>query len=199
MSEILDRYHTLERLVEGSYKEKSSRFLALAFPISSEKDVRNVVAECRKKYYDARHVCSAFVLGVERSTSHASDDGEPSGTAGKPMLNQLLSSGLTNVAVVVVRWFGGTKLGVPGLINAYKSATLDALNNGTIIEKVVTEKFRVLFTYPQMNQVMKILKDEGLDAMNTSFELNCSIEFEVPLSDVERITAKFNFCTLEKI
>ena len=187
-----DTYKTITSPAEGIYKEKGSKFLAFAIPVVSEAEVKENVERLKKEYYDARHHCYAYILGHDKAVYRANDDGEPSGTAGRPIYGQLLSKDITNTLVVVVRYFGGIKLGVSGLITAYKAATKDALDNAEIIEKTVNEVYRVEFEYPLMNDVMRLLKDENLDQFNQRFEMNCSLDFSVRKSKSARVTDAFS-------
>jgi len=191
MSDIQDKYKTIENPSEGIYKEKGSKFMAYAYPVYSEDEIKDIVKELKEKYYDARHHCFAWSLGVDGIRFRANDDGEPSGTAGKPIYGQLLSNELTNILVVVIRYFGGTKLGVPGLIHAYKEATIDAINNAVVIEKTVNDIYKVSFDYGVMNDVMKIVKDESLDIVNQKFDLSCEMEFSLRQSEVEKVVSRF--------
>ena len=186
-----DTYKMLSAPGEGLYKEKGSKFIASAFTVTSEEEVKAALAETKKKYYDARHHCYAYIIGPDKSCFRSSDDGEPAGTAGKPILNQLLSYDVTNTCIIVVRYFGGIKLGVSGLINAYKTAARDALDNAQIIEKTVDEVYGVEFNYPLMNEVMRILKEEGLEPIYTRFEMNCYLEFSTRKNNAEKIVTKF--------
>jgi uncharacterized YigZ family protein len=186
-----DRYLTIASISDGLYREKGSRFIALACPVCSENEVKQHLNELKKKYYDARHHCYAFRLGVTGELWRAVDDGEPSGSAGKPILGQLLSNNLTNIAVFVVRYFGGIKLGVPGLINAYRSATADAIQNAEIIEKEDKVSLTLEFNYPAMNDVMKIIKDEHLETVKQEFEMICRIELLIRRSMSEIMTDRF--------
>lgn len=186
-----DTYKMLTAPGEGLYKEKGSKFIASAFTVTSEEEVKQALAEVKKKYYDARHHCYAYMIGPDKSCFRSSDDGEPSGTAGKPILNQILSKDVTNVCVIVVRYFGGIKLGVSGLINAYKTAARDALDNAVIIEKTVNEVYSLEFEYPLMNDVMRVMKEEGLEQQNPHFEMNCYLEFSTRKNDADHIVAKF--------
>ncbi|MDR1130462.1 MAG: YigZ family protein [Prevotellaceae bacterium] len=189
---MLDRYRTISSLSEGLYKEKGSRFIAFACPVCSENEVKLHLLELKKKYYDAKHHCYAYRLGLTGELWRAVDDGEPSGSAGKPILGQLLSNNLTNIVVFVVRYFGGVKLGVPGLINAYRSATADSIQNAEIIEKEDKVGFFVEFNYLAMNEVMKIIKDEHLETVKQEFEMICRIELQVRRSLFEMIKDKFS-------
>lgn len=172
-----DTYLTIKERSEGIYKEKGSKFISLAFPVSNENEVKDIIKDIKKEYYDARHHCYSYILGFDKSTFRMNDDGEPSSTAGKPIYGQLLSKDLTNILVVVIRYFGGTKLGVSGLINAYKQATIDVLSNSCIIEKTVNELYSVSFEYVLMNDVMKILKEFDVIQQNHRFEMDCYLEF----------------------
>jgi len=174
-----DTYLTIDAFAEGLYKEKGSRFIALAYPVKNESDVKEVLAELRKTYHDARHHCYAYVIGFDKSTFRINDDGEPSGTAGKPIYGQIISSDLTNILIVVVRYFGGTLLGVSGLIRAYKSAAKDAIDNATIIEKTVNDVYIVSFDYNAMNDVMKRLKDNDVTFIKQEFDLTSRITFSI--------------------
>lgn len=182
-----DTYKTIRYASQGVYKEKGSKFLAFAYPIATEAEAKAHLEELRKLYFDARHHCYAYILGADKAAYRINDDGEPSSTAGKPIYGQLLSHDLTNIIIVVVRYFGGIKLGVPGLINAYRTAAKDAIDNAIIIEKNITEVYNLQFTYEQMNSVMKILKDEELPQCNQKFELDCSLDFSVRQSASTRV------------
>lgn len=182
-----DTYKTIKYPSQGVYKEKGSKFLAFAYPIATEAEAKARLDELRKQYFDARHHCYAYILGADKAAYRINDDGEPSSTAGKPIYGQLLSHDLTNIIIVVVRYFGGIKLGVPGLINAYRTATKDAIDNAIIIEKNITEVYNLQFTYEQMNSVMKILKDNNLPQCNQKFELECSLDFSVRQAESTRV------------
>ena len=185
-----DSYKIVTTKGEGLYKEKGCKFIAEAFPVHSEVEVKERVAEIRKKYFDAKHHCYAFMIGPDKACYRSSDDGEPSGTAGKPILNQILSKDVTNVCVVVTRYFGGQLLGVPGLINAYKTSAREALDNCTVVEKTIDEVYSLEFDYPLLNEVMRILKDENLEQQNSKFEMNCYLEISIRQSDSDRIIEK---------
>lgn len=186
-----DAYKMLSAPGEGLYKEKGSKFIASAFIVTSEDEVKQALAEVKKKYYDARHHCYAYMIGPDKSCFRSSDDGEPSGTAGKPILNQILSKDVTNVCVIVVRYFGGIKLGVSGLINAYKTAAREALDNAVIVEKTINEVYSLEFGYPLMNDVMRVMKEEGLEQQNPCFEMDCYLEFSTRKNDADQIVSKF--------
>lgn len=186
-----DTYKTIKGKSEGIYKDRGSKFIAIATPVTNEEAVKEHLTEIRSNYHDARHHCYAYVLGSDKSAHRFNDDGEPSGTAGRPIFGQINSNDLTNLLVVVVRYFGGTKLGVRGLIDAYKTAAANALGNATIITKTVKEVYLVDFEYPLMNSVMKIVKDEGLKIRNQQFEMACKIEFEVRKQKADLVFEKF--------
>lgn len=185
-----DRYKTISAPSEGSFKDKGSKFLAYAFPFSQEENLKEIISTLKSEHAKARHCCYAYRLSTDRSLFRINDDGEPSGTAGRPILNTLLSKEITNVLVVVVRYFGGTLLGVPGLIHAYKSATEDAIHQAQIIEKTVQDIYEVSFEYSQMNEVMSLIKEENLENFDHDFDLNCKIKITVNQSEVNRIIDK---------
>lgn len=176
-------YRTISAKAEGLYKDKGSRFLAFAEPVNSLADVQRLLDEYRRRYHDARHCCYAYVLGADGAEWRANDDGEPSGTAGRPILGQIHSFGLTQVLVVVVRYFGGILLGTGGLIVAYKEATADALSRADIVERVVTERQELTFGYEEMDRVMRALRQRGARIINQDYtpEGRCKITAEVPL------------------
>ncbi|MCT4638671.1 MAG: YigZ family protein [Bacteroidales bacterium] len=182
-----DTYKTLDSNSEGLYKEKGSKFIAYAYPVTSEEQIKEIVAGLKKEYYDARHHCFAFRLGSDGKRYRANDDGEPSGSAGKPIYGQLLSYELTNVLVVVIRYFGGTKLGVPGLIRAYREATVDAIESNTIIEKTVDVIFNIEFDYLVMNDVMKIIKDLNPNIESQSYEMLCTMRLSIRMSEYDQL------------
>lgn len=188
---LSDTYKTIAAPSEGLYKEKGSKFLAFAYPVQTESKIKEHLESLRKQYYDARHHCYAYVLGPRQEVYRANDDGEPSATAGRPIHGQILSQGLTDVLVVVVRYFGGTKLGTSGLINAYKTATLDALQQAEVIEKIVMQRYRIRFPYEQMNQVMRIVKDLQLQVVEQQSDLQCVLVLAVRLSESQRCYDKF--------
>ncbi len=179
MEALTDTYKTIEAPSEGLYKEKGSKFIAKAFPVRTEEQVKEILEMLRAEFYDARHHCYAYIIGYQGDRWRANDDGEPSGTAGRPIYGQLLSFGVTNVLVVVIRYFGGTKLGVSGLINAYKLATYDALSNAKIITKTVDAIYKLTFGYEMMNEVMKLAKDLNLQFMEQQFNNTCFIRVRV--------------------
>ncbi len=174
-----DQYKTIEQACEGSFKDKGSKFLAYAYPIASEQEIKSILLNLKGMHQKARHFCWAYRLTPDRSMFRINDDGEPSGTAGRPILNTLLSADLTNIFVVVVRYFGGTLLGVPGLINAYKSATIDALQAASIVEQTINEVYAITFPYAITNQVMKVIKDERVTVLSQNFNLDCNLQIEL--------------------
>ncbi len=185
-----DTYKTLVAPAEGIYKEKGSKFLSFAYPVKTETEIKTLIEQLRKEYYDARHHCYAFILGYDKSAWRVNDDGEPSGTAGKPIYGQLQSHDLTNVLIVVVRYFGGIKLGVGGLVNAYKSAAKDALANADITERTINEIYRLEFPYEMINEAMKITKDFGVQILETNFDNRAQIIYKVRRNDAQKIRLK---------
>ena len=192
-----DSYKTIEKKSTGYFKDKGSKFYSFAYPLQAENEVKEIIAALKKEHHSARHHCYAWQLGTETFRTRANDDGEPSSTAGKPILGQIQSFGVTNILIVVVRYFGGTLLGVSGLINAYRNAASDALNNATIIEKTIETKFKIHFTYNELNPVMHILKQENYSIESTDFKENCSLIFSVRKSETEK--AKTIFSGLYKV
>ena len=188
-----DSFLTIEKPSEGIFKEKGSRFLAFAFPVCNEEEIRVILSDIRHQYHDARHHCYAWRLGVEMSHFRANDDGEPGNSAGKPILGQIQAFEVSNILIVVVRYFGGTLLGVGGLIQAYKTAAMEALNNATIIRQFVFNTYIVLFKYENMNLVMKVLKDLGLEQWDQQFELSCSLKTRIRKSQTKELLEAFPF------
>jgi uncharacterized YigZ family protein len=187
-----DNYKTLKSPAKGVYKEKGSRFLAFAFPVVNQDQIKPVVEGIRKEYHDARHHCYAYMIGRERLNWRINDDGEPSGTAGRPILGQINSFGLTNILIVVSRYFGGTLLGTSGLINAYKSAAADALKNGEIVERTMHEYYEIKYPYISMNDVMKILKEDEAGQSDQIFELECSMVIDFRVSARGKIISRLS-------
>ena len=177
-----DTYASIASRSDGLFKDNGSRFIAQAWPVESEERVKEIVDGLKKEYHDARHHCYAYRIGLDGSTWRANDDGEPSGSAGRPILGQIDSAGLSDILVVVVRYFGGIKLGIPGLIRAYKTSTADALANAEVVEKIAGKDFRVSFPYLSMNAVMKVAKDLSLLQRDQSFAADCSMVLRVRLS-----------------
>jgi uncharacterized YigZ family protein len=190
-----DTYITLASPTEGLYKEKGSKFIALAFPVQTEAEIKEKLAEVRKQYYDARHHCYAYILGAAKTAFRANDDGEPNHSAGDPILGQIRSSGLSNVMVIVVRYFGGTKLGVGGLIHAYKTATAEALQNAPTVEKHETSLIKISFGYENMNEVMSLVKELNLAILNQQFDISCELTLEVRNQFVENTLQRFGKLT----
>ena len=182
---IQDSYKSIASESRGLFKDNGSRFIAHAYPVETEEEVKEIVASLKKEYYDARHHVYAYRIGYKGDTFRANDDGEPSGSSGRPVLGQIDSNSLSDILVVVVRYFGGIKLGIPGLIRAYKTATADAIANAQIIEKIASKTYRIHFGYMSMNGVMKVLKDMGLEQKNQKFDMECSIDTNVRLSQID--------------
>jgi len=182
-----DAYLTIKSSSEGLYKEKGSRFISFAYPVTSQEEIKGHLETLRKQHHAARHHCYAWVIGSDRGNFRSNDDGEPSGTAGKPILGQINSFNLTNILVVVVRYFGGKLLGVSGLINAYRTAAESALRNAEIIQCAELEHFVIEFPYSSLNDVMKIIKEEDIAGSNRKFEMVCSITLSIKPSETERI------------
>lgn len=182
-----DTYKTISKPSEGLFKDKGSKFIAYAYPVTSEDEIREIVQTIKKEHHSARHHCYAWRLGHEKLLFRANDDGEPSSTAGKPILGQIQSFDLTNILIIVVRYFGGTLLGVSGLISAYRNAALDALNQAELVEKLVEQNLLVEFDYGAMNEVMKIFKDEKLPQNAPNFDLRCQIKTNIRLTELRRV------------
>jgi uncharacterized YigZ family protein len=186
-----DTYFTINKPSEGIFRDRGSKFLGFAYPVKSEEEVKQHLQHLKKEHFSARHHCYAFRIGPDKQFFRANDDGEPSGTAGRPILGQIQSKDLTNVLVVVVRYFGGTLLGVGGLINAYKLAAADAIAQGQIVELTVNEFYLIRFGYDHMNDVMKIIKDNELQQSKQDFGLECRLEVSVRKGDAERVLGLF--------
>ncbi len=176
---MTDRFRTIAETAEGTYSEKRSKFLAFAIPVESVEEVKVKVAEYQKRFYDARHACYAYMIGPERDEFRANDNGEPSGTAGKPILGQINSYGLTNILIVVVRYFGGIKLGTSGLIAAYRQAAIEVLENATVIEKTVDVDVSFRFEFPFMNAVMKVVKDMDVKIIVQGYDSDCTMTLRI--------------------
>lgn len=189
-----DLFKTIASPSEGLYTEKRSKFLAFAFPVSTVEEVKALLEEYQKKYYDARHLCYAYMLGHERTTFRSNDNGEPSGTAGKPILGQINSNELTNVLIMVVRYFGGIKLGTSGLIQAYKAAAAESIAAATIVERTVDEVVTIAFEYPLMNAVMRIVKEENPAIRAQTFDNDCQMTLAIRASLMPRLRQR-----LEKV
>ncbi|KAA8476412.1 putative YigZ family protein [Arcticibacter tournemirensis] len=187
-----DTYKTIAKPAEGVFRDKGSKFIAYAFPAGTEEEAKVFVANVRSAHPKARHHCWALRLGPDKTSFRINDDGEPSGTAGRPILNTLLSAGLTNVIVIVVRYFGGTLLGVPGLINAYKTATSEALKVAEVAEKTINDIYRFNFDYLQMNDVMRIIKEENLHIRKQDYDNDCSVEVEIRKKQLNTVLERFS-------
>jgi uncharacterized YigZ family protein len=183
---MAENYFTISKAVESLYKEKGSKFLSFLYPVTSVDEVKEILTQLKKKYYDATHHCYAYIIGADKEQFRMNDDGEPSSTAGKPIYGQLQSNNLTNVLLVVVRYFGGTKLGVSGLIKAYKESSAECIAQAEIIEKQVKNKYRIYFAYEDMNLVMNILKQNNAEQKHQIFDLNCQIEVLVEKRNVSK-------------
>jgi len=184
---MTDEYRTISGTSEGYYTEKRSKFLAFAHHVETVEEIKDILAEYRKKYYDARHVCYAYMMGAERTDFRANDDGEPSSTAGKPILGQINSNLLTNILIVVVRYYGGVNLGTSGLIVAYREAAADAIAHATIETRQVEEIVRHTFSYPQMNDVMRIVKNMNPRIISQTYDNTCEIVLSIRKSEAEQL------------
>lgn len=187
-----DTFRTIAEPAEGIYTEKRSKFIAIVLPVRSVDEVKTHLERYQKEYYDARHVCYAYMLGPERKEFRANDNGEPSGTAGKPILGQILSNELTDILIVVVRYFGGIKLGTSGLIVAYKAAAAEALSHARVVEKTVDEEVTVLFEYPFMNDVMRIVKEEEPAIVAQNYDMDCSMTLRIRRSQMEKLRTRLS-------
>lgn len=189
-----DTYKTITDISEGIYTEKRSKFIAVALPVRTHEEIKSYLEQYQKKYYDARHVCYAYMLGHERKDFRANDNGEPSGTAGKPILGQINSNDLTDILIIVVRYFGGIKLGTSGLIVAYRAAAAEAIAMAEIIEKTVDEDITIGFEYPFMNDIMRIVKEEEPEILEQSYDMDCLITLRIRKSMMDKLRSR-----LEKV
>ncbi len=189
-----DTYKTIVAPSEGIYTEKRSKFIAMAFPVRTVDEIKVHLETCQKKYYDARHVCYAYMLGHERKDFRANDNGEPSGTAGKPILGQINSNELTDILIVVVRYFGGIKLGTSGLIQAYKAAAAEAIAAAEFVERTVDDVVSFLFEYPFMNDVMRVVKEMNPEIVQQAYDMDCSMTLRIRRSMMPALKAR-----LEKV
>lgn len=187
---MTDTFRTIKNTTKAIYTEKKSKFIGYAIPIHSIDDVKPEIEKLRKEYYDARHACWAYMLGAERKEFRSNDDGEPSGTAGKPILGQINSNDLTDILIVVIRYFGGIKLGTSGLIVAYKEAAIAAINEAEIIEKTVNSKISFSFEYPFMNDIMKIVKDLEPQILEQAYDMDCTMTLEIRNAKFEELMAR---------
>ena len=194
-----DQYHTISEnsIGEGYYTEKRSKFLAFAHHVETVEEVKSIVSAYRKQYYDARHCCYAYMLGPEQKAFRANDDGEPSATAGKPILGQINSAGLTDILIVVIRYYGGVNLGTGGLIVAYRTAAADAIANATIEVRQVEETIKYDFTYPMMNDVMRIVKEMQPQVVDQQFDNTCSITLRIRKREAEQLRSRLNKLSFE--
>ena len=183
-------YKTISTASEGIYRDKGSKFISFAIPVNSKDEIQQILRDYRRRFFDARHVCYAWMLGAERTDFRVNDDGEPSGTAGRPILGQINSHNLTNILILVVRYFGGILLGTGGLITAYKEAAANALHQATIVEKEVTVQYHIIFDYQAMNDILHIIKTYNLEILSQQFEEKCRIQIEVPVKIEEMIVEK---------
>lgn len=189
-----DTFRTIKNISKSIYTEKRSKFLAFAIPVESVEEVKAIVSEYQKVYYDARHVCYAYMLGAERLDFRANDNGEPSGTAGKPIFGQINSNELTNILVIVVRYFGGIKLGTSGLIVAYRQAAADAIAEAEVIEKTVDEDISFIFEYPFLNDVMRIVKEENPQIISQGYDSDCTMTLRIRKGMIPKLKSR-----LEKV
>lgn len=189
-----DTYKTIADISEGIYTEKRSKFIAVALPVRTHEEIKSYLEQYQKKYYDARHVCYAYMLGHERKDFRANDNGEPSGTAGKPILGQINSNELTDILIIVVRYFGGIKLGTSGLIVAYRAAAAEAIAAAEVIEKTVDEDITIGFEYPFMNDIMRIVKEEEPEILEQSYDMDCLITLRIRKSMMDKLRSR-----LEKV
>ena len=188
---ITDEYFTIkDNISEGFYSEKRSKFLAFAFHVTTEEEIKEIVSEYRKKYYDARHVCWAYMLGAQRTDFRANDDGEPSSTAGKPILGQINKNELTDILIIVVRYYGGVNLGTSGLIVAYRTAAAEAIANAEIIKLYDEEVVTYDFPYVMMNDVMKIIKDMSPRIVNQTYDNTCEIQLSIRKSQAPLLKSR---------
>ncbi len=186
-----DTFRTIIKSSEGLYKEKMSKFLSFAEPCTSAEEAKEIVAMYKKEYYDARHVCWAYMIGHQRLEFRSNDDGEPSGTAGKPILGQINSFNLTDLVVIVVRYFGGIKLGTSGLIEAYRTAAAEALSAADIVEKLIEDTLEVYFEYPLMGEAMRIVKEEGAKVLIQDFTIDCRLKLSLRKSLMPKMRDRF--------
>ena len=187
-----DTYKTIASTSQGLYKEKGSRFVSVAIPVSYQNEVKPIIDKIKKEHHEARHHCYAYMIGHERNNWRVNDDGEPSGTAGKPILGQINSFGLTNILIVVSRYFGGTLLGVSGLITAYRSAAASALQDAEKVEKIMQDYYEITYPYISMNDIMRMLKEDNIGQSQQSFDLECSILINFRVSAKEKVLTRLS-------
>ena len=186
----MDKYLTIQAPAEGTYTEKRSKFLAFAFPVSTVDEAMSLVEQFQKKYYDARHVCWAYMLGAERETFRANDNGEPSGTAGRPILGQINSNELTDIIILVVRYFGGVKLGTSGLITAYRTAAAEAISAAEVVTKTVDDEHTFTFEYPLMSAVMKVVRDMDARIVSQTYDNDCVMTLSIRRSRMPELVKR---------
>ncbi|MDO9680280.1 MAG: YigZ family protein [Bacteroidales bacterium] len=189
MSEIPapDSYKSISSPSSGVYRDLGSKFISLAYPVSSEEEIKSILSAVKKEYFDARHHCYAYRLGQKGELWRVNDDGEPSSSAGRPILGQLLSKELSDILIVVIRYFGGTKLGIPGLIKAYKTAAADAIENSKIIEKTFTKEIVIKFDYISTDTVMKMVRSSGAQIIRQNFDIDCTLTVRIGISNAEQL------------
>lgn len=192
INSISDTYISISEVAIGEYKDKGSKFLAFAFPFTNIENLKKNLDETKALHPKARHFCYAYKVGISNENFRTNDDGEPSGSAGKPILNAILSKNLSDLLIIVVRYFGGTLLGVPGLINAYKSASLEAISNATIVERIVCEKYTLKYDFEKTNEVMRIIKEFNLKIINQGYSDNCETTIEIRLSLIPKVLEKID-------
>jgi uncharacterized YigZ family protein len=189
---IADIFFTISEKSEGEFKDKGSKFIAFAFPFENAENLKKYLDEIKSIHPKARHFCFAYKIGINQENFRTNDDGEPTGSAGKPILNAILSKNLTNILIIVVRYFGGTLLGVPGLINAYKSAALEAIDNAEIIEKYIYKYYLLKYDFEKTNDIMRIIKDFDLKILAQDYTDRCEMKVEVRLTFIEKVFAKID-------
>lgn len=187
-----DEFLTIAREARGSFRDKGSKFIGIAVPVQSEIEIKHHIEKVRKEYFDATHHCYAYVMGPDKSAWRENDDGEPSGTAGRPIHGAILSADLTNILIIIIRYYGGTKLGVPGLINAYKTTAKDALEHAEILTKKVNETFEIIFRYEQINDVMRIIKDMKAEITSADYDVSCSVSCFIRRNDAVTFADKMS-------
>ncbi len=187
-----ETYLTISEASEGIYKEKGSKFLAFAYPVREVNEIKPILDMLKKKYYDAKHICYAYNLGTINKSFRINDDGEPSGTAGKPILGQITSNNLTNILVAVVRYFGGILLGTGGLINAYRSACADAINNAQIVDRYIFEHYSLIFYHENLNQVMKTIKESHIESYEQQFDVKCQMKVKIKKNEKDSVISKLS-------
>lgn len=186
-----DTYTTIKKHSKGIFKDQGSKFLSFAYPVSSENEAHDIIADLKKQHHNARHHCFAYRLGTDKSIVRSSDAGEPPNSAGKPILNQIITHDLTNIIILVVRYFGGTLLGIGGLIKAYKNAAADAIKNADMVEKIVSNLYKITYPYAATNEIMKICKEKNLKQLQPSYEQECSFNLCIGTKNSDRILQQF--------